>query len=122
MSGDNDALLAALAGGAGITAAARAANMHRSTAWRRLRDPDMQQRLAEIRSERRVALLSWSLAVSAAADIVLDAAVELLDNDPDPATVVRLAGLLLPETRHLGLSVDLAERITMIEAALGGVA
>ena len=121
MKGDTEVLLAAMASGSGVAAAARAAGMHRSTAYRRLRDPDIAERLAVVQSERRASLMAWSLAVSAAADLVLDATVDLLDDDPDPATVVRLAGLLLPEVRHLGIAVDLSERVALVEAALTGV-
>jgi hypothetical protein len=116
--GDTDALIAAHVAGVGMAEAARRAGISRATAWRRMQEPDVRERVAELRTARRDALMAHAMAVQTAADLVLDAVVAILDDDPEPTVVARLAALLVPEVRHLALGVELAERVTAIESAV----
>ena len=119
VKGDLDALVAAHVAGMGLTAAARAAGMSRTAAWRRLSEPEVQRLVDEVRAERRAALLGWAGQVRSLGDLVVDRVVELLDEpDLDPAVVLRLASLVLPEVRQLASLVDLDERLAALEAAL----
>ena len=99
--GDLHALVLAYVKGEGIHAAAQAAGMSRSTAYIRLKSPEAQQMIRELRAEVRAGFEDWPLRVRAVGDMVLDSVVTVLDDDPDPAIVARLAGIILPELRYL---------------------
>lgn len=116
--GDLHALVAAHVGGVGLAAAAEAAGMSKATAWRRLQTPEARDLIAEVTDRRRDALLGWADAVRGAADLALAAMVEVLESDPEPALVCRIAATLLPEVRATATLGDLAERLDRLEAAL----
>lgn len=92
--------------------------MSKRTAWRRLQDPDVIELIGEVELERRASLLDWSRMVRSLADLVTDAVVHVLEDDPAPSTVARLASVVLPEVRHLAEPVDLATRLDALEAKL----
>ena len=87
--------------GVGLTEAARRAGMSKSTAHARLQTAEARELVEELRQEMRGRLLGWSGQVVATAERVLESVHALLDNDPDPAHVVRLAGIVFPEVRSL---------------------
>ena len=99
--GDLHTLVLAYVRGEGIVAAARAAGMSRTTAWTRLKSPEAQQMIKELKDEMRAGFEDWPLRVRAVGDMVLDSIVTVLDGDPDPVIVTRLAGIILPELRYL---------------------
>jgi len=99
--GDLHTLVLAYVRGEGIVAAARAAGMSRTTAWTRLKSPEAQQMIKELKDEMRAGFEDWPLRVRAVGDMVLDSVVAVLDGEPDPAVVARLAGIILPELRYL---------------------
>jgi hypothetical protein len=101
VKGDLNRLVSAYVRGEGITAAAQAAGMSRSTAWNRIKSPEAQRMIQEVRAEMRAEFQDWPLRVRAVGDIVLDAIVEVLDREPEPVVVARLAGVILPELRYL---------------------
>ena len=102
--------------GLGLTAAAEFAGMSRASAWRYLQRPEVQQQIAAARDERRASMVSYVATIRSLADLVLDAVVRILDDDPDPSMVIRIASIVLPEVRHLSL-FDLAERLERLESA-----
>lgn len=101
MKGNLETLVSAYVRGEGITAAAQAAGMSRSTAWTRLKSPEAQQMIRELKAEMRAGFQDWPLRLRAVGDMVLDSIVDVLDGEPDPAVVARLAGIVLPELRYL---------------------
>lgn len=111
-----DLLVRAQVDGLGLAAAAEFAGMSRTSAWRYLKAPNVQQRLTEARAERRASLVAYGESIRSLADLVTDALVSILDDDPDHSTLVRLAAVVLPEVRHLSM-FDLADRIERLERA-----
>ena len=102
--------------GLGLNAAAEHAGMSRASAWRYLQRDDVQAQITEARAERRASMVAYVEQLRSLADLITDALVAILDDDPDHATVIRLASVILPEVRHLSL-VDLYERIERLEQA-----
>lgn len=119
LTGDVDALVVAYVSGIGLTAAAEAAGMSKQTAWRRLQTDEVRQLIADTKAAHRASVLDWALAVRSLADLVTDAVVTVLDCDPTPNTVCRLAATALPEVRHLAETVELGERLGALESQLG---
>ena len=116
--GDVDALVVAHVSGVGLTAAAEASGMSKSSAWRRLQEPEVQQLVAEVKASRRASVIGWAQSVRSLADLVTEAVVGVLDDDPSHPTIVRLASVVLPEVRHLTESVELGARLDELEARL----
>lgn len=94
-------LVRAHVSGVGLTEAARRAGMSKSTAHARLQTAEAQALIAEVRDEMRSGLRGWSAQMRTTAEKVLDAVNALLDGEPDPALVVRLAGIVLPQVSGL---------------------
>jgi len=94
--------------------------MSKQTAWRRLQTDEVRQLIADARAARRASLVEWATSIRSLADLVTDAVVAVLDSDPSPNTVCRLAALVLPEVRHLAETVELGERLEALEAKLTG--
>jgi hypothetical protein len=112
---ENDLLAAALAGGAEVAEAARAAKVSARTAYRRLRDPAFRRRVGRLRREmveRAVALCSR--AASGAAVTLIQALAAPLVRDR-----LRAAALIL-DTAFRGADLDVAERVRELERLLGG--
>lgn len=120
LTGDVDALVVAYVSGIGLTAAAEAAGMSKQTAWRRLQTDEVRQLVADARAARRASLVEWATSIRSLADLVTDAVVAVLDSDPSPNTVCRLAALVLPEVRHLAETVELGERLEALEGQRAG--
>lgn len=116
MKGNLYELVKAHVSGVGLTEAARRAGISKSTAHARLQTVEAQALIAEMREEMREGLRGWAAQVRTTAEKVLDAVEEILDNDPDPALVVRLSAILLPEvTRLLGASTAVEPDRTQVE-------
>lgn len=109
-----DLLVQARVHGLGLNAAAEHSGMSRASAWRYLQRDEVQQQLAEARAERSSALVAYIEQIRSLADLVTDAMVAILDEEPDHSTIIRLASVVLPEVRHLSM-LDLAERIERLE-------
>ena len=109
-----DLLVQAHVAGVGLNGAAEHAGMSRSSAWRYMKRPEVQQQIVAARAERRSSMVAHIEQVRALADLTMDALVQVLDDDPDHGTVIRLAGVILPEVRNLSM-LDLAERIEALE-------
>ena len=107
-------LVQAHVAGLGMTAAAEHAGMSRSSAWRYLKRPEVREMITEARAERSSSLVAHIEQVRVMADMIMDQLVTVLDDQPDHGTVIRLAGVILPEVRHLTM-LDLAERIERLE-------
>jgi hypothetical protein len=105
--------------GRGLTGAAEAAGISKQTAWRRLQTDEVRELVAEVEAERRTSLMSWARSIRSLGDLVTDAVVAVLDDSPTPNSVLRLAGVVLPEVRHLAETVELADRLEALEARLG---
>jgi hypothetical protein len=110
-----DLLAVALARGADVADAAREAGLSERTAYRRLTDPAVRARVAELRG-RMVsrALGRLSEAMTAAADQLR----LLLDNE-DARVRLAASRALLEFSQKLHDSVELEERITALEAGRG---
>lgn len=119
-TGDVAALVRSYCEGRGLTAAAEAAGMSRATAWRTLQREDVAEMVAEVDRERRASVIEWARTIRGLADLISDEVVQLLDDDPTPATVCRLASVLIPEVRHLVETVDLVERLEQLEERMTG--
>lgn len=117
--GDLDVLVAEYVSGAGLSAAARAAGMSKSTAWRRLTSSEGSELVAAARDARRTALAEWSTSLRTLADLALDRLADVLERTDDDAVVVRIASLLLPEVRHAAALADIDQRLADLETALG---
>lgn len=102
-------LVRAHVAGVGLTEAARRAGMSKSTAHARLQTAEARELIDELRDEMRARLRGWSGQVISTAERVLESVHALLDGDPDPALVVRLAGIVLPEARNLIQSTQTTE-------------
>ncbi len=101
MKGNLYELVRAHVSGVGLTEAARRAGMSKSTAHARLQTAEAQALIAEVRDEMRAGLRDWTGQVRTTAEKVLEAVAEILDGEPEPATVVALARVVLPEVTRL---------------------
>ena len=110
----NTSLIAALAGGATVKAAAKSAGLGRRTAYRRLEDPDFRRRVAEARREM------LARAVGTLADASTAAAAKLRDLLDAESETVRLGACraILELGAKLRESDELAERIAALEERL----
>ena len=113
--GADSGLVAALACGATVEAAAKTANVSETTVYRRLRESEFRQRVAEARDE----MVSRAVArLSATSTLAADTLRELLKARSETVrlgaarTVLEL-GMKLRETE------DLAARIAALEETLG---
>jgi hypothetical protein len=107
-----DSLLLALACGATVETAARQAGLHERTVYRRLKHPDFQRKLRDVRSDM---LARTSAALSAAAT---EAVRTLLDlQKPGVQAAVRLgaARAILEIGLKLRETVELEARIAALE-------
>lgn len=109
-----DLLIQAHVAGIGLSGAAEHAAMSRTSAWRYLKRPDVQERIASERAQRRSSMVEYIAQIRSLADLVTDAMVGILDDEPSHTTIIRIAAVVLPEVRHLSL-VDLYERIERLE-------
>ena len=94
--------------------------MSKQTAWRRLQSDTVRELVNEVRAARRSSVMEWANSVRSLADLVTDAVVGVLDDEPSHSTVARLTATLLPEVRHLTETVELGERLEVLEAQLSG--
>jgi hypothetical protein len=111
-----DALLLSLACGASVDAAARQCGLSERTAYRRLREPQFQRRLQEIRTDL---VQRTAGALTAAA---LEAVRTLVDlQKPTVAAPVRLgaARAILELGQKVRETADLSARLAALEARLG---
>lgn len=93
--------------------------MSKTTAWRRLCDPDTAELVAAARDARRTALIEWSTQLRTLADLAIDRLAEVLERTDDDAVIVRIASLLLPEVRHVAAVAELDARLTALEQDRG---
>ncbi len=109
-----DALVTAVAAGRTVAEAAQQAGIAERTAYRRLKEPHVQQQLREVRAalhDRAVGRLADSL----------DAAVATLVRDLEassPSVQVRAAVAILEQGVKLRTSVELERRVAAAEAAV----
>jgi hypothetical protein len=107
----DELLIAALAGGATISAAARLARVGESTVKRRLKDADFRIQVNEVRGE----ILARTVgSLAGATTRAVDTLCALLDAEAEP---VRLgaARAILSEVVRLREHVDLAEQMRRLE-------
>lgn len=105
------ALLAALAGGQSIEAAARAAHVSERTARRRLGDPTFQRALAEA---RRIVLGQALGVLTDAATAAARTLRALLDAESESVRVRAAVAILDAARAHVELD-DLAQRVAALE-------
>ena len=120
--GNVDVLVAAIVQGRGITEAAELACMHRTTAWRHMKDPDVAAQIEAGRHRVRQSLTQWLDGLAIVSDLAMERIVELLDSPvTSPHVVARVASLVITERRQLIDVVDVAERLDRLESMLAGV-
>ena len=110
----DDALLAALAGGATVREAATTAGVGERTAWRRLDEEDFRRRLDEARRQTVRAAVDTLTRASTAAAATL---ATLLRQEYPPAVRLGAARSILELGGRLRESQDVLARIEALEAA-----
>jgi hypothetical protein len=112
----DDQLVTALSAGMGVTAAAEACGISRSTAHRRLLDENFQIRLAQSRAEVAERILGRFTSLMESVIGVIERA---LGDDAPVRVQLSAAKLLLDVRAGLAESVDRDRRLARIERQLG---
>jgi hypothetical protein len=107
-----DSLLLALACGATVETAARQCGLGERTVYRRLKEPDFQRRLREVRADM---LARTSAALSAAATEAVRTLLDLQKSGVQPAVRLGAARAILEIGAKLRETVDLEARIAVLE-------
>jgi hypothetical protein len=112
----DEQLVTALSAGMGVTAAAEACGVSRSTAYRRLADEGFQVRLAQARAEVAEQMLGRFTALMASVVTTIERALD----ETSPLRIQLAAARLLLDTRsRLAEDVDRDRRLARIEQQLG---
>jgi len=110
----DDLLASAIAGGASVEAAAQAAGVSRSTAFRRLTEAAFKGRVSELRSRMVDATVGRLAAMGGKAADMLEAAIS---GDPSPLAVRAALGLFDALTR-LRTHAELEQRLAILEQTI----
>ncbi len=110
----DERLLMALACGATVEAAGRAAGISESTAYRRLRDPAFGQRLQQVRGDM---VQRTSGMLTAAAGEAVKALLALLKEGTPPAVRLGAARAVIELGMKVRDAAELEQRIAALEAA-----
>jgi hypothetical protein len=112
----DDALLLALACGSTVENAARKAGVGERTVYRRLKEPDFQQRLREIRAD---IVQRTAGALTAASMEATRTLIDLQNPETPPAVRLGAARAILELSMKVRESAELTERIAVLEERLG---